>query len=263
MATGSIITIANRALGSISARSNIQSLQEGSTESNAVNLYFQSTFEALARTAKWNCLKKQAALSLVSSAPGTPTNPNGTITPYPDNPWLYSYLTPSDSLFIRQLIPPRPVLQNQNGVPVFPTNNFVGTWNGTRRRIPYAVSYGLDTLGNAAEVINTNLGGALAEYTVNQSNPAFWDSLFQQTMVASLAVFLSSSVSGDKALTQLQLRAAEGFIMQARAADGNESVVSQDREASWIAARVGESGPWSLGFNTSYLNYSAMPWPVF
>lgn len=264
MASGStIITIANRSLGSVSARSNIVSLNEGSTEANAVNVYFQSTFTALARTAKWNCLKRQAPLTLVLSAPGTPTNPTGAITPYPDNPWLYSYLVPPDSLFIRQLIPPRPVLQNGSGVPLFPTNNYVSAVSEYRGNIPYSVGYGVDILGNPAEVVNTNLGGALALYTVNQPNPAFWDSLFEQAMVASLAVFLSSSVSGDKQLTQIAMQTAEKMIAQARAVDGNESPVSQDRDASWVSARRGETGSWSLGFNTAYANYENIAWPAF
>lgn len=263
MATGSIIDIANRSLGSISARAQIQSLNEGSVEANAVNTFYQSTFEALARSARWGCLKKQTpnGLTLVASAPGTPTNPQGATTPYPPNPWLYSYLVPFDSLFIRQLIPPRPVLQNGSGTPIFPTNNYVGWSCGQRHQIPYEIAYGEDQNGNPAQTINTNLGGALAIYTVNQPNPQFWDSLFQQAMVASLSVFLSSSVSGDKAMTQLQMASAKELIVTARTMDGNENPVSQDREAEWISARNGESGPWGIGYNGPFLNYD-MPWPV-
>lgn len=263
MASGTIISIANRALGSISARANIQSLNEGSTESIAVNIFYQSTFEALARTARWGCLKKQAPLTLLLSAPGTPTNPQGLINPYPPNPWLYTYLIPPDSVFVRQLVPPRPVLQTSSGVPIFPTNNYVGNNEIPRRSIPYEISYGVDTLGNPSQAINTNLGSAEGIYTVNQPNPQFWDSLLQQAMVASLSVFLSASVSGDKALTQMQKAAAEGFIAQARAMDANEAPVSQDRSASWISARNGESGPWGNGFNGPFVNYeSNMVWPV-
>lgn len=262
MATGTIVNIANRSLGSIGARAQIQNLQEGSTESNAVNLFFQSTFEALARSALWGCLKKQGALTLVASAPGTPTNPLGATTPYPDNPWLYSYLVPGDSLYVRQVIPSRPVLQNGSGTPIFPTNNYVSYSGLANVSALYEIGYGLDSMSNAAEVINTNLGGALAVYTVNQPNPQFWDSLFQQAMVSSLAVFLSASVSGDKALTQIQKQTAEGLIMKARAMDGNENPVSQERVPDWIAARSGSSGPWAMGYNTSSMNYNAMPWPV-
>lgn len=260
MATGTIIDIANRSLGSISARSNIQSLNEGSTEANAVNVFYQSTFEALARSARWGCLEKQASLTLVLSAPGTPTNPQGLVTPYPPNPWRYSYLVPSDSLFVRQMVPPEPTQQNSSGVPIFSTNAYLGWGQGAVRSIPYKVAYGVDQLGNASQVIYTNLAAAQAIYTVNQPNPQFWDSLFQQAMVASLAVFLSSSVSGDKALTQMQKASAQAMIDQARAMDGNESIVSQDHVPDWISRRAGESGPWGIGYGPS-LNYD-ISWPV-
>lgn len=262
MATGSVLTIWNRALGSVSARANVQSENENSTESNACNTYYQATFESLARSARWNCLRKQASLTLVAAAPGTPENVQGTLTPYPPTPWFYTYLVPSDSLFIRQLIPPPSMLQNNGGTPIFPVNNYLPYAPYARRHIPYEVAYGVDKNGNAALVINTNLSQAQCIYTVNQPNPTFWDSLFQQAMVASLAVYLSASVSGDKALTQIQLQLAERLIAQARAMDGNEGTVDQSREASWISARRGQSGPWGLGFNGPNLNYESMAWPI-
>ena len=261
MAAGTIIDIANRALGSISARAQIQSLNEGSTESNAVNTFYQSTFEALARTARWNCLKKQASLTLVAAAPGTPENINGTTLPFPPNPWYYSYLVPSDSLSIRRLVPP-PVMTQVGGVPIATVINYVPYQPWGRKNVPFEVAYGQDTLGNPAAVINTNLSQAQAIYTVNQSNPSFWDSLFQQAMVASLGVFLCPSVSGDKAQANISMQSAERLIAQARAADGNEGTVSQDHTPDWIAARSGESGPWALGMNGPNVNWENMPWPV-
>ena len=261
MATGNILSIWNRSLGSIGARSQVQSQNEGSPESIACNTFFQSTFEAMARTAWWNCLSKQAPLSLVSAAPGTMENPKGALTPYPPNPWAYSYLVPPDSLRIRKMVPPPAMLQGTGGVPIFPINNALYAYNGQRRIIPFEVTYGIDTNGNPAETILTNLRGAQAIYTVNQSNPAYWDSLFQQAMVNALAVYLVPALSLDKALMQMKRQDAEAIITQARAADGNEGTVSQQREASWIAARNGSSGlqGW-LGYNGPNLNYENMPW---
>lgn len=262
MATGSIITIANRSLGGISARAQIQSLNEGTPESNAVNTFYQSTFEAVARSARWGCLKKQVPLTLLAGAPGTPVNFNGNIVPYPPNPWLYTYQVPGDSLFVRALVPPRPVNQSGSGVPIFPTNNYVGAGGQGRRQIPYEIGYWQNAMGNNIEVINTNLGGAEGIYTVNQPDPTYWDSLLQQAVVSALGVFLCYALSGDKAMGQAQKAFAQDCIDRARAMDGNENPTTQDREASWISARNGESGPWSLGFNTSYLNYE-VPWPVW
>lgn len=260
MTSSNLLSVYNRALGSISARANVQSVNENSTESNACNLFFQTTFEALGRTAKWNCLETQAPLSLVASAPGTPSNPNGDIKPYPPSPWRYSYLVPADSLLIRQILPP-PYLTSTTGTPIFPVNNYVAGINSQCQQIPFKVTLGLDKNGNRALVVNTNCGGAQAIYNANQNNPQLWDSLFDQAMVAALSVFLCASVSGDKAAAAMQKQTAEGIIMQARAMDGNEGSITQDREASWITARNGETGPWSLGFNGPFLNYASMPWP--
>lgn len=259
--SSNLLSVYNRACGSVSARASIQSINENSTESNACNLFYQTTFEALGRTAKWNCLETQAPLSLVLSAPGTPTNPNGALKPYPPTPWWYSYLEPADSLLVRQLLPPpNPVASS--GVPIFPVNNYVSGINGNANaQIPFKVMLGVDKMGNRTNVINTNCGGAQAIYNANQNNPALWDSLFDQAMVAALSVFICSAVTGDKAQAEMQKQSAQGMIEHARAMDGNEGSITQNREASWIQARNGETGPWSLGFNTGFLNYSAMPWP--
>lgn len=261
MATGSILTIWNRALGSIGARSNVQNQNEGSAESNACNAFYQSTFESVARSAKWGCLKKQATLTLVLAASGTPENPTGATTPYPPTPWLYSYLIPSDSLFIRQLVPPPPSTAAISGVPIFPVNNYTPYPYAGYYNIPYEIAYGQDTLGNPAQVILTNLSQAQAVYTVNQNNPVFWDSLFQQAVVAALAAFLVPALSLDKSLMQIQVGLAEKLIAQARAMDANEIPVSQDREASWIAARNGSTGPYAIGQNGPFLNYESIAWP--
>jgi hypothetical protein len=259
MASGSIVDLTNRALASIGSRSQVQSLNEGSAESNAANIFITPVFETLARTARWGCLKKQAQLSLIAAAPGTPENPEGATTPYPPQPWRYSYSLPSDCLFVRQLIPP-PVVLPDGATPIFPTLNTPGWfWN---KNIRYEVAYGTDALGNNAQIILTNLTQAYAIYTVNQPNPQFWDSMFQQAFVASLAAYLVPALSLDKPLMQMQIGIAEKLIMQARAVDGNESPVSQSREASWISARNGSSGILGVGQNGPFLNYEQMSWPL-
>ena len=77
----SIIDIANRALYQISSREQVSSVtpSDGSEAANAVAILFQPTFEMIARSAHWNCLRKQAVLTLLKAASGTPENPNGTL----------------------------------------------------------------------------------------------------------------------------------------------------------------------------------------
>src|SRR4051812_38928967 len=97
-ASSTSVSVCNQALLQIGARSTIASLTEGSVESNACNILFTPTFEMLARSAPWNCLRKQATLTLIAAAQGTPENPDGTTLPLPPSPWLYSYAEPSDCL---------------------------------------------------------------------------------------------------------------------------------------------------------------------
>ncbi len=260
MASGSVLTIWNRSLGSIGARAMVQSQNEGTAESIACNTFYQSTLESLSRAANWGCLKKQASLTLLLSAPGTPNNPAGTLTPWPPNPWLYTYMVPSDSLYVRKMVPPPQLLSTTGGVPIYPQGVYFDWGRGTDCIIPYEIAYGSDSAGNALEVINTNLGAAQAIYTVNQPNPQFWDSTFQSAMVASLAAYLVPALSLDKGLMQAQIGIAKDLISQARARDGNESPTTQAREAPWIAARTG--GTRLFGYNTPTLNYE-MSWPVY
>jgi len=98
---------------------------------------------------------------------------------------------------------------------------------------------------------------------VNQNNPQFWDSLFQQAVVAALAAFLVPALSLDKSLMQMQIGIADRLIAQARAMDGNEGITSQNQEASWIRARNGETGGYAIGQNGPFLNYENVAWPVW
>lgn len=259
MASGSILDIWNRSLGSIGSRSQVQSQNESSAEANACNTFFQSTFEALARSAQWGCLKKQDTLTLLLSAPGTIANPNGTITPYPPNPWLYTYLLPPDSLYIRKMVPPPQLPQPSGQPPIFPQGVYINWGGSTNRVIPYDTGVAKDTAGNVQQVINTNLAAAEAIYTVNIPNPIYWDSSFQAAMVASLAAYLVPALSLDKSLMSMQIKIAEGLIAQAKARDGNESPISQYREAPWIAARG--SLRRLAGYSTPNANFE-MPWPA-
>lgn len=258
MATGTILSICQRSLAAVGARANISTLNERSTEAINCNILYTPTFEALARSARWGCLRKQDSLTLIAAAQGTPENPLGTSLPFPPNPWLYSYLLPPDSLFVRQLMLPPPQLQNSGGVPIFPVKNSVGYNSRLNKLIRYETALGMDKLGNPVSVILTNLTQAQCLYTANQHNPAFWDSMLQQAMVASLGAFLVPALSLDKALLGVQIQLAERLIMQARTMDANEEIVSQDREASWISARSGVSGFSGQEFNTGYTN---MSWP--
>lgn len=259
MATGSTLNLINRAALAIGLQSQVSSLNEGSALANAASTLYTPTFEALARTAPWNCLRAQATLTLLAAAQGTPENVDGTSLPLPPTPWLYSYAVPSDSLQIRFIVPSLPA--PNSGVPIFSTNTSAPTWLYNNINIPYAVAYATDSSGNPTNVILTNQSQAIAVYTVNQPNPQVWDSLLQGAMVASLAAYFVPALSLHMPLMQIQTKLADSMINQARVRDGNEGSTSMDHLPDWMRARQGASGYYWNGFGSSGTNWPNMAWP--
>ena len=259
-ASSTQISIANRALLSFGARATIASFTETSTEAQAVSVFFQSTFEQLARTARWGCLRKEGSLSLIGAAAGTPENPLGTTLPLPPLPWLYSYALPSDSLFVRGLIPSIPT--TSGFTPITPASLLSPTNLPNGGMIPFKLSYSTDSAGNPTQIILCNLSQAQAVYTVNQPNPVIWDSLFEQAFVSALAAFLNPAISLNLPLLGACIKNAEQCIMTARIADGNETPVSQDRQADWMSARMAGTLVNRNGTNNQYSEYPGMNWPA-
>lgn len=263
MATGTTLNVINRALLAIGSQAQVSSLNEGSAQANAAGTLFTPTYEQLARSAPWNCLRKEATLTLIAAAQGTPENPQGTSLPLPPVPWLYQYAYPSDMLQMRFIVPS---LQGSNaGVPIFSVNTGAPTWLPNGGQIPYAVALGTDANSNTINVILTNQSQAIAVYTTNLPNPQFWDSLFQGAMVASLAAMFVPALSLHMGLMQVQIRLAEGLIQQARVRDGNEGVTSMDHVPDWMRARQGATGRlWANGGPGGYsYNWPSMCWPSY
>lgn len=254
-ASSSVLSLSNRALLQIGARAQIASLTEGSTESDAINVLWLPTYEALARTAPWNCLTQQATLTLIAAAQGTPENPSGTSLPLPPTPWLYQYQTPSDNLQIRYLVPSQTNSTPTGTVPLTSVNNLALSWYPGAYEIPFKVAFAKDAQNNPIEVVLTNLSQAQVVYTVNSPNPTIFDSLFEQAFVSSLAAFLSPALTLNLPLMKMAIATAEAAIAQARVRDGDEGLTSQNHTPDWMRARM-------VG---SLYNYTAgqLPWNAF
>ncbi len=259
-ASSSQVSLCNRALLSFGARATIASLTENSAEAQACTVFFQSTFEQLARTARWSCLRKEAALSLLAAAAGTQENPDGTTLPIPPQPYLYMYEVPADSLFIRGLLPNIP---SQTGTTPPTTASVISPINiSCGGIVNFKVAFSTDANNNPIAVILTNLSMAIAVYTVNNPEPSTWDSLFESAFVNSLAAYLIPALSLNLALMGAMIKNAESSIMQARTADGNETPSSQDRQASWITARMAGTLVNNNGYNNQFTwSDSNMCWP--
>ena len=251
------IDLCNRALSAIAARSTISSFTDGSQEAEACAVWFTPTYEMLARAAQWNIFRKQASLSLLKAASGTPENTTGTAQPIPPTPWLYSYAYPSDCLYERYLIPAS-TSSNSSSSSGLSGMGWANSTIGQSQSIPFAVAYDTDTSGNPIRVILTNLDTAQAVYTVNQPNPIGWDSQFQQAFVSSLAAWLVPALTGNMQMMQIQIELAERIVGQARVTDGDEGLTIMDHVPDWISVR-GYS--WSNGSNSNTAGYSNMIWP--
>ncbi len=250
MATGNILSICNRSLLSIGSQSQIASFNEGSAEANACSVLFQPTYESLARSAPWGCLRNQETLTLLAAAQGTPENPDGATLPLPPVPWLYQYAYPPLCLQLRFLVPSLPA--TGSSPPIFSVNTGSPTWLPSGGQIPYIVAYATDASNNPLNIILTNQSQAIAVYTVNQPNPQIWDSLFQQAMVSSLSAFLAPALSLNLPLMKMQVELADRLITQARVRDGNESPTSMDHVPDFIRARAGASGYTRFGNGQSW-----------
>lgn len=262
-ASATPVSVANQALLQIGARATIAALNEGSVEANACSILYTPTYEMLARSAPWNCFRKQATLSLLAAAQGTPENPDGTSLPLPPTPWLYSYAEPSDCLQVRFIVPSFPNQTVPGVSPLTTASITAGPCLPGDGAIPFAVAYSTDSNNNPVQVILCNQTQAQVVYTVNQPNPVIWDSMFQQGFVSSLAAFLVPALSLNLALMQSSIKVADSIIMQARIRDGDEGLTSVNRQADWMVAR--NSGG-SLAYSGGYApwvsaNYASMFWP--
>lgn len=253
------VSVCNISLLAISSQSQISNLNEGSTQANACATLFTFVFQMLARTAYWNCLRQQVTLTLLAAAEGTPENPQGTTLPLPPNPWLYTYALPSDCLAARFLVPTWPSSGNN---PISPAFRPAPTWiPGGAEQIPFKVGYGTDTSGNPLQIILTNQSQAQLVYTVNQPNPAIWDSDFTSAMVASLAVWLAKALSFNvPQISGLKSEAME-LINNARVRDANEGSTVQDHIPDWISARNSGGGYGRNGFRGCGFEFGQMSWP--
>ena len=243
MSSQTEVSVCNLSLLAIGARAQVSSISpsDGSTAADACSTLYTYVFEQLARAAKWGCLKKQITLTLIQAAEGTPENPDGTSLPIPQQPWLYAYLIPPDSLFIRQILCPN-TPSSTNSTPQLSVPNGIAPWLPSQGMIPYEIGYTTDSNGDPLAVILTNQENALCNYTVNQPNPQSWDSMFTAAYVASLAAYLVPALSLQPNLMQMQIQIADRMIAKATAMDGNENPVSQDHVPDFIRARQGATG---------------------
>ena len=264
------VTLCNLALDQISSTRQGNAVTSLSPPSppNSLNAQvaartYQPQVDATFRAAHWNSARRQVALTLLSSAVGTPENPTGkdalgNTLPVPPMPWLYEYAWPPDCLAMRFVMPqPSPLV---TGSPPLMTNLGVSSFPQVVTSVPFVPAIDLDSSGNQIKVILTNARTAQGVYTGRINNVDLWDSSLQNAVIAVLASWFALPCTGKMDLMKLRTQIAVGLIQQARITDGNEGITTTDHTPDFMQVR--NAGTiWGSGFlgDTPYImNWSTI-----
>jgi hypothetical protein len=239
------VDLCNLALDQIAARAGITGLDPPSPPNNLAAQVAARTYQlqadAVFRSAHWNSARKQAPLTLLRAAIGTPENPSGAL-PTPPIPWRYEYAYPADCLKVRFVIPSPQIPATTTALM---TNVGINFQPAVRTGMPFVPAIDTDQAGNQVKVTLTNARVAQGVYTARISNVDLWDSMLQNAVVSALAAWFCSPLSGSDERKKMAIAMASGMIQQARISDGNEGITTTDSIPDWI--RIRESGSGFLG----------------
>lgn len=125
------VEIVNQALQGFGSRTTVASLTEISNEATQANIIIQQLRLEILRKAPWNSATIFDNLTLVSSAPGTLTNPTAPTTTWrrgqPSPPWLYEYAYPTNCSRPLWIVPNVP--NNLGTISIYPPGVVVGQNN--------------------------------------------------------------------------------------------------------------------------------------
>lgn len=256
------VDVANMALDSIGARYSITSLDPPSPAPNAVMVarHYQPKIDALHRAAHWNFARKQAPLSLLKAAKGTPENPDGATLPLPPVPWQYEYAYPPDCLLMRNLVACPTGASDGFATPVFGAGVGITPLWPLLNAPKFVVGVDTDQNGNQIKVILTDKEFAQGIYTARIVNPDLWDSQFLLAATATLGAWLINPTSGDGDMLKSMTAIVSGIVNQARVSDGNEGATSTDQIPDWMAVR-GVTGLWALEGAQSFYGWQSLALP--
>jgi hypothetical protein len=250
------VALCNIALNQLVARSQITGLSPPSPPNNlaaqVMAQIYQLQVDAIFRAAHWNSARKQATLTLLKAAVGTPENADGTTLPIPPVPWRYEYGYPADCLKVRFVIP-RPNLPAPGTAPIM-TNVGVTCEPWVNTSLPFVPGIDTDQDGNQIKVILTNARQSQAVYTARISNVDLWDPSLQNAVIGALAAWAAPGVSGSMERQKLAITLAAGLINEARNSDGNEGITQMDIVPDWLRVRNAGSGFWGWDVpNSGYI----------
>src|SRR5215469_1203025 len=178
------LDIANRALQFFGSRTNMDSAEftnQTSNEAVQSQLIMFKLRDELNRMAPWNCTKKYANLTLITSQPGTPENsaagPPLWVPGIPPPQWSYEYQYPSDCVRPRNLLPQYTSLAG--GTPIYPLGTVTGFspigWTGPALKFEVAsdqffpVTAAAPVAGGSGYVVGDTITLVQPSYTFTQT----------------------------------------------------------------------------------------------
>ena len=234
-------TVCNLALAEMGGRIQIQSFSDNTPQAQIAALLYKPKTQALLRGANWDFARAQQTLAVWKAAI---INGVASANP-PPQPWLYSYLWPSDCLKARFVTVTTPLVAP--GTPLT-SNPTVAAWMPPAwTSAPFVPGTDFDANGNPIKIILSNVPQAQLVYTRDLSMvPDLWDSLFLSGNTAYLASYFINALARNKAQFDDQMAVTRGAIEQARMANGNEGISNVDHTPDWMQARMTGGASWTF-----------------
>jgi len=116
------------------------------------------------------------------------------------------------------------------------------------------------TFGSKADqrVILTNQEFAMLCYVKQITDPTIMDTLFQDAWTAILASRIAFTLSKNRSLANTKIQEANGYIVEARKADGNEGLTINDVTPDWIRTRGINYPNWEFSPNNMQYDWGPM-----
>jgi hypothetical protein len=119
-----IVNLALQVLGTRTTVTSAELIAQSSNEAIQANLLYDQTRDDLLRMAPWNCGRIMAALTYITSLPGTPQNSSPATSTWsrgqPQPPWVYEYQYPVDCIKPLWIVPQ--IQTTVSGIPIFPVS---------------------------------------------------------------------------------------------------------------------------------------------
>lgn len=196
----STVSICNKALFHIGAKGRIASLTERSTEAQRCNEVYADALKECLEAYDWSFARCRVALAEHGDDP-----PDG---------WGYRYVYPANCIVIRHLVNPL----GDDAPPV-----------------PYDIEMDED---RTAPTVITNLGDAVARYTLSITDPSLFSSLFSSALSRLIASHIAFPLTGDLKVSTQNLEMYNALVSRASASNANQHGQNEPADAPWISGRA-------------------------